>query len=148
LGVLSMASTPSTGTSAGVTVLQFSCTSDPANQSIVGPNTFAMYGSGYCDGTSQGMFIPVPAVRLYRLRVSPNVGTLDGSIPKVTVTVYDGVVPTSLTCTSTTLQITCNDFSHQVQVKSGDRIWIGITLPDSNTWMGAAAATVEEAVLQ
>jgi hypothetical protein len=147
LALVSNASSPSTGT--GAALLQFGCGEDPNFGLVYGPAAITINSSGTCSPYANlpGP-IPVPAGRLYHLRVNPEVGTVDGSIPNVQFTVYDGLIPTPITCTTTTLPPVCDDFAHQYSVKSGDLIWINVTVPNSNTEMRATAATVEEAVFQ
>ncbi len=155
LGALALISHASAPSVAGVAILQFGCSLD-ANWSapVPGPVTEPINSSGLCDafsGSSGGYSgpTPVPAGNLYHLRVNVNgINTLDGSVPKMQVTVYDGNSATPLTCTPTTLPATCNDFAHQYAVKSGDPIWVSVALLDSNTTLTWITATVEETVFR
>jgi hypothetical protein len=150
LGALALISHASAPSLAGVAVLQFSCTPDPNYGPVYGPTTVPLDGAGFCDpnGFDTPGPMPVPGGTLYHLRVLPGAGTADGSIPKVTYTLYDGIVPTPLTCTTGTLPFNCDDFTHEYQVKSGDQIWINATIPDSNTFVNSGTATVEETVFR
>jgi hypothetical protein len=110
--------------------------------------------SGVCDFNSTYRYeditgstaTPVPGGRLYHLRVNPSLGTFSGSAPSAQITVYDGNTPTPLTCSSTGAG--CQDLTHQYVAKSADQISLVLVLPDNNTYLDAASATVEEAVYQ
>ncbi len=146
--VISNASIPTTNPQ-GVVLLQFGCTFDPNNGRIPGPLAVPVGSSGSCGLAYYllGPFAsPVPGGNLYHLRVNPSVATLDGTTPNVQITVYDGNAPTPLTCNTT--GSACQDLTHQFIVKSGDVIWINVSLPDSNTYLNWTTATIEESVFR
>lgn len=152
LGVVlavSSASTPSAPV--GVTLLQFGCSLQFGVSYLNGPALVDVTGSGSCsnNGSNSAPPILVPAGRLYHLRVNAVVGTLDGSTSTVPFTVYDGGNATPLTCTAfIPPTLICDDTTHQYAVKSGDQLQIVANLPDSNTVMYSASATLEEALSQ
>src|ERR1700691_2758560 len=125
-----------TATSRGVTLIVLGCGQDPSNTQVFGPGAVSPNG-GWCDGAGQWNGLQLPSGTLYNLRATVGGGTSDSAPATFNVEIYSESHIPILEGEATTRTGQCQDVTHSGQVNAGDGVSATVSIPDSNTWVGA-----------